>query len=232
MALISPSLTREYLTCPRSFMFNKKLNLSLFPTKLMEDAIYAQDRIEKITYAFFAFLNDEIREKGKLREENDLKLLINSKLHLNYDLVSHPNNRFIQELDEKVLSLLYWITTQFWNDLFSQNRNIPYYESVLINQYIKAPELNLHGRPSVVIIQPDNRVLLFIHTYQFTSPYLKDLPNLQIAIYARILDSLGLKMSEYLHVNYYSMIIKRKKLVNNPLCAICEYNIICQMRNE
>ncbi len=228
----------------------------------MKDAIYAQDRIDEITYAFFASLNNEITEKNELEPENDLNQLINSKLDLKSDLFSYRYKEFIQDLDEKVLTTLNWLAIHLRRKLLIQKKNTWSNFPIVVNQYIRTSEL--HGRPSAIIAKPDNSVILFIQTYQFTPPYLKELPRLQVAVYARILDSLGLLMSEYIHVNYYSMIIRQKELVgtyqyekldtflksiqssfleeefdppvNNPrdwdTCAICEYNMICQMRNE
>ena len=103
-------------------------------------------------------------------------------------------------------------------------------------------------------VDNDKKVLILIQTYHFMNVQLQDFPYIQVAIYSRILESMGLKVIDFLYVNYYNMIVIKKTFTDkfyekldkflesfrsniiennyepskNPPCKLCEFKIICE----
>jgi hypothetical protein len=210
----------------------------------------AQKRIDAFTSGFFSTLNvwDEARPKTYF----NLEYFLSSKFSNHLD--PKEDNQTFQELDEKVFTLLLWLTNLLWEKNTSNDYQSPYYLPLMVNEFIQAPELRLQGRPSAVFRQSDNSALLFIQTFQQKLPHIENSEHLQATIYARILQTMGITALDYLFVNYLRMDLKFQQLKSgdfisldkylndfklairegdfdppkNPPCGICEFKWICK----
>lgn len=252
--LLSPSLIRDYITCPRSFMFIHLLKLNLIPSTQFNKIIYAQERIENFTTAFFSSLKSQWNEEVCLKSRKEMDYLLKTKFYSFLDIYHHSDSALSQELDEKVFTLLLWLISKIWIDLTPQEKLKPYFLPIMTNQYIKVPELNLHGRPSALFIHPDDTALLLIQTYYPTISNMLNFLKLQVAIYSRILESYGVRVRDFMYINYFSMVLimqgfspeseyeQLDKFLDsfqssmieqdyeppkNPPCDLCEFRMIC-----
>ncbi|MFW9903658.1 MAG: hypothetical protein ACFFFH_04955 [Candidatus Thorarchaeota archaeon] len=255
MRYISPSLLREYLFCPRSFFYRKFQNLSLI--SLTKSNILAQERIDAFTSGFFSTLS-MWNEETSLKTQFDLECLLKSKFFTHLDFYQMHGNQTFRELDEKVFTLLLWLTDHLWGKNAPYDGQIPYCTPVMVNEYIKAPEIQLQGRPSALFRQSNDSFLIFIQTFRQKLPHLSKKEFLQAAIYSRILQKMGIAAQDYLFVNYYSMdlIFKRLQRIDfdrldmllndfritmregnfdlpkNPPCKFCEFKWICKEQSS
>jgi hypothetical protein len=236
-------------------MYSHLSNLYLFPSKQINHFIYAQERIDQITHGFFTVLKGQWKEKKLSKTKLEIDYLLTTKFYSYLGINQQSELDLSRELDEKVFTLLMWLISFLWINLASLDRRKPFILPIMVNQYIKAPELNLQGRPSAVFIHPDNTTLLLIQTYYPSILDRSNFVHLQVAIYARILDSIGVRVHNYLHINYHTMTIimqefhkqtEYEKLDNfldtfhssivdhdfdppkNPPCELCEFMLICK----
>lgn len=235
-------------------MFRNLFNLSLFPSKERNFFISAQERIDQFTESFFASLRCQWKTLPKTKLEINYLLL--TKFYSYIVLNQQSEFKISHELDEKVFTLLMWLISFLWINATPIDRQKPFFLPIMVNQYIKAPELNMQGRPSAVFTHPDDTKLLLIQTYNPSLCDSQNLVHLQVAIYSQILDSIGVYIKDYLYVNYHTMAFimqefcretEYKKLDNfldsyyssiveydfdppkNPSCELCEFKIICQI---
>ena len=248
MRYISPSLLREYLFCPRSFFYRRLQKFSLISST--SGNALAQDRIDTFTSGFFSALRIW-NEETTPRNPNDLEYLLSSKFFTHLAFFQTNNNQNFRELDEKVFTMLFWLIIHLWETNTPNDKQFPFYTPLMVNEFIKAPEIQLQGRPSAVFRQSNGSALIFIQIFQ---QKISHILTLQAAIYARILQSLGISAEDYLYVNYYRMDIKFEQLKHsdfisldkflndfriavhegsfdppkNPTCENCEFKWICQ----
>ncbi|MFX1517230.1 MAG: PD-(D/E)XK nuclease family protein [Promethearchaeota archaeon] len=248
MRYISPSLLREYLFCPRSFFYRKLQKYSLLSST--SGNALAQERIDNFTSGFFSTLriwNEETSSKNPI----DLEYLLSSKFFTHLAFFQTHGNQPFRELDEKVFTMLLWLTIHLWETNTPNDKQLPYFTPLMVNEFIKAPEIQLQGRPSAIFRQPNDSALIFIQTFHQKLPQIH---SLQAAIYARILQSMEIGAENYLYVNYFQMDVKFEQLrqsdfinldkfLNNfriairegsfdppksPPCENCEFKWICK----
>ncbi|MFX1535904.1 MAG: PD-(D/E)XK nuclease family protein [Promethearchaeota archaeon] len=248
MRNISPSLLKEYLFCPRSFYYRKLQHFSLISST--NDHAIAQERIDTFTSGFFSTL--KIWNESQPKTHFELEYLLSSKF-FTY-LEPKEEKQTLRELDEKIFTILLWLTIHLWEKNTSKDYESPNYLPLMVNEFIQAPELHLQGRPSAVFRQQNNSALLFIQTFQQKLPHIKNSEHLQATIYARILQAMGINAQDYLFVNYHSMDLKFQQLKSgdfisldnylhnfklairegnfdppkNPPCLQCEFKWICK----
>jgi hypothetical protein len=193
-----------------------------------------------------------------LKTRFDLEYLLTSKFFTHLEFYQTYDNQTFQELDEKVFTLLMWLTIHLWERNIPNDEQLPYYTPIMVNEYIKAPEIQLQGRPSAVFRQPNGSALIFIQTFHQKLPHISKKEFLQAAIYSRILESMGIDAQEYLFVNYCSMDLNFKQLKQTdfdsldtflnefrivisegafeppkkPPCKFCEFKWICKEKNS
>ena len=251
MRYISPSLLREYLFCPRAFYYKRFLQCNLVSSTNANT--FAQERIDTFTSGFFSTLsmwNEEISPNSQF----DLEYLLSSKFFTHLEFHSKENNQPFRELDEKVFTLLLWLTIRLWEENASNDYQRSYHLPLMVNEFIQAPEIYLQGRPSAVFRQPNDSALILIQTFQQKFPHIKRGELFQAALYARILQTMGIDVEAYLYVNYYQMDLKFEQLKHsdfitldkflddfriaihersfvdppkNPPCENCELKLIC-----
>ncbi len=234
-------------------MFSNLLNLYLFPSKEKNFFIYAQERIDQFTESFFTSLKNQWKKLPQSKLE--IKYLLATKFKSYLDINQHSEFTLYQILDEKVFTLLIWLISFLWTNATPIDKQKPFFQPIMVNRNIKAPELNMQGRPSAVFTLPDDKKLLLIQTYHTSLYDTQDLIHLQVAIYSQILDSIGVYIQHYLYVNYHTMAfimqeVRReteyKKLdkfldsfyssivehnfdpPKNPPCELCEFKLMCQ----
>ena len=250
MPYISPSLLKDYIFCPRSFYYRKFQNYRLIS---LNNNILAQERIDAFTLGFFSTLS-MWNEETYLKTQSDLEYLLKTKFFTHLDFYQTHECQTFRELDEKVFTLLLWLTIHLWEVNTPNVDQLPYYTPVMVNKYIKAPGIQLQGRPSAVFQKSNDSALIFIQTFHQKLPHTSKKENLQAAIYSRILESIGIKAQEYLFVNYCCMDLNFKRLKQSdfysldrflnefriamhegifdppstPPCKFCEFKWICK----
>ncbi len=253
LSYVSPSLVKEYVSCPRAFLFRKVHHLGLIPTMETNQNIFAQERVDTFTFSFFSTLKTQWNEKTLPNKRSDINYLLNSNFLTYMGVYTRTEDQIYREQDEKVFTLLSWLVQYLWEKLTPNNRQLSYFLPIMVNQFIQAPNLNLQGRPSAVFLHPNDSALILIQTYQSKSPEKEGLVSLQALIYARILEDMRIKTKDFLHVNYRAMNLRFQKITpsdfkklenflknlqtaieeenfdppNTPPCGICEFKLIC-----
>lgn len=249
---LSPSLIKEFISCPRAFRFHKVYYLSLSPTPDSKRNVLAQERIDNFTSGIFSSLTTQWDEITLPRARSDIIYLLNTKFFTYLDAYTRNEEKAYRELDEKVFTLLSWLVQHLWTKL-TADRLLAYFLPVMVNQLISAPNLNLHGRPSAVFLHPDQTCLILIQTFREEFQHTRNLFIFQACIYARILATMGIKAKNFLFVNYRSMDLTFRHFTssdfeelddflenfesriseqnfdppNSPPCEKCEFKVIC-----
>ena len=248
---LSPTLLKEFISCPRIFLFRKVHHLSLFPPPESILNVLAQERVDNFTSGFFSSLKNQWDEITLTRTRSDIIYLLNTNFFSWLDAYTRNEEKAYRELDEKVFTLLTWLVQHLWTKFTASNR--PYFLPIMVNQFIDAPNLNLHGRPSAVFLHPDQTCLILIQTFREEIQHTRDLFILQACIYSRILATMGIKSKNFLFVNYWSMTLTFRNFTptdfeeldiflenfessineqnfdppNSPPCELCEFKLIC-----
>lgn len=239
---------KDYLFCPRYFFYRKVHHLSLIPLTI---GILAQERVDDFTFGFFTNLS-KWNEETSVKTRFDLEYLLSSKFFTHLETDARTGDLDFRKLDEKVFTLLSWLAVYLWGKITPNIER--YFIPIMVNEFIQAPSLNLQGRPSAVFKQPNNSALILIQTLRLEFPHTRCLVTLQAALYARILDTMGIKAQNFLYVNYHRMdllfqdlkqndfnslddILKDFQIAmreenfdppENPPCEICEFKWICK----
>ncbi len=248
---LSPSLVKEFISCSRAFLFRKIHHLSLLPPTESIQNVLTQEKVDNFTSGFFSTLKYQWDEITVPTTRSDLVYLLNTNFFTFLDVYTKNEEKAYRELDEKVFTLLSWLVQHLWTKFTASNRQ--YFLPIMVNQFINAPNLNLHGRPSAVFLHPDQSSLILIQTFREEFQHTRILFILQACIYARILATMGMKAKNFLFVNYRSMdltfrcftptdfeeldnflenfesSIKEQNFdpPNSPPCEICEFKLIC-----
>ncbi|MFX1334638.1 MAG: hypothetical protein ACFFAM_09335 [Promethearchaeota archaeon] len=252
MRSISPSLIKEFMFCPQAFLYRKVHRLSLIPPMEINEIILAQERVDRITEAFFSILKTHWHRRNDLKTQFNLNSFFDSMFSFFLKYNTQDEVLTYQELGEKVFTLLSWLVQYLWT-INVLNDKIPQFLPIMVNHFIQAPSIYLQGRPSAVFKIPKDSVLILIQTYSRELPHTRDQELLQASIYARILETMGLKAQNFLYINYCTMSLVFQELKhvdflkmeislskfrsnldegnfdppNNPPCDICEFNCLC-----
>ena len=250
---ISPTLIKEFISCPRSFQFQKVFHLSLSPPLESKQNVLAQERVDNFTLGFFSTLKNQWDEITPPKTRSEIEYLLNTKFFTYLDAYTRKEEEVYRELDEKVFTLLSWLVQYLWTKSTASTKQQPLFLPIMVNQLIDAPNLNLHGRPSAVFLYSDQTCMILIQTFREKLKHIRNLFVLQACIYARILASTGTKAKNFLFVNYRSMdltfrnftvedfeeldkflekfesSIEEQNFVppNSPPCESCEFKLIC-----
>lgn len=213
---------------------------------------FAQKRVMEFTSGFFLQLKEQWIEKGNLETQLDLEFLLSSKYNSYLEIRATTQDQTFRELDEKIFTLLSWLIVYLWGEPTLNTEQHPILP-FMVNELIRAPSINLQGRPSAVFKHPNGSVLILIQAYGLISPYVQRWATLHAVLYARILETMGIRANCFLYVNYYSMNLIFQELKNtdfrnfdrflkdfriaikeenfdpldNPPCDICEFQWIC-----
>jgi CRISPR/Cas system-associated exonuclease Cas4 (RecB family) len=254
MRFISPSILKEYLTCPRFFNFKRIHRLSLLPSEFSLVQKKIQERIDHLTFCFFSAIISSCNESSVITTRNDLEYLLQSGFYSYLDLDSNHGQNIFQKIDEAIITFLFWLIHFLWNDLEIRNRKAKKLSPIMINEPIKELELGLYGRPSAVFRLSDDSTFILIQYYNKMIPFLKDFEKIQAALYERILNSLDMNAKAFISINYYNLTIKFEKFTQeisskldsvleefkasveekkmnprpDPPCEDCEFRLVCQ----
>ncbi|MFX0181893.1 MAG: hypothetical protein ACFE95_02325 [Candidatus Hodarchaeota archaeon] len=205
MSYISPSVLRDFITCPRFFQYRWLFQLPLVPSIESQFERSAQERINNFTFGFFSNLKTQWSEENVYTALLDINCLFKSYLYTHLDIYANVKDQNTQELDEKVFTLLLWLILQLSDKNPEHEKMKSKVCPIFINDLIQAPNLRLRGRPSAVFLYPNNNTLIFIQSYHQVYPHTSDFDILQASMYARILTEMGLRVKHFLSVNYSTM---------------------------
>ncbi|MFX0206332.1 MAG: hypothetical protein ACFFDT_10110 [Candidatus Hodarchaeota archaeon] len=107
---------------------------------LNNDNISAQERIDAFTSGFFSTLS-MWSEETSLQTRFDLEYLLTSKFFTHLEFYQIYDSQTFRGLDEKVFTLLMWLTVHLWEVNTPNDEQLPYYTPIMVNEYIKAPEI-------------------------------------------------------------------------------------------
>ena len=261
---LSPSSVKEFISCPRAFLFRKVHHLSLIPQIETYQNIIGQERVDDFTFGFFSNLKNLLNETTLPKKRSDIDYLLKTKFFTYLESYTRTEDQIYRELDEKVFTLLSWLVQYLWekkgpyknimiNMITRNNSQLSFFLPIMVNQNIRAPNLNLQGRPSALFVHANDSALILIQTFRLEYPHMQGLVTLQASIYARILKTMGIKVQDFLYVNYRTMTLifreflpvnfkDLEEFLNNfqvaieeenfdpprtPPCKTCEFELIC-----
>lgn len=250
---LSPSSAKEFISCPRAFLFRKVHHLSLITPIETNQNIIAQERLDDFTSGFFSNLKNLLNETTLPKKRSDIDYLLKTKFFTYLKSYTRTEDQIYRELDEKVFTLLSWLVQYLWGKKSSYNSQLSFFLPIMVNQNIRAPNLNLQGRPSAIFVHANDSALILIQTFRLEYPHMQGLVPLQASIYARILEIMGIKSQDFLYVNYRTMTLIFREFIpdnfkgleeflNNfqvaieeenfdpprtPPCKTCEFELIC-----
>lgn len=221
--------------------------MSLIPHIESIENTISQERINEFTDEFFSVFRHQWREGTFPLKQIYLDQVLSTDFFTSLEVYKHIEDQIYRELAEKVFTLLTWLVQH----LCREKNSITL--SIMVNQFIQAPEINLHGRPSAVFINQDRPSLILIQTYNIDYLNLAYFIPLQACVYARILETMGINAQHLLYVNYRTMSLISRELTPNdfekldtfldtfqvsleegsfeppstPPCKICEFMAIC-----
>jgi hypothetical protein len=225
-------------------------HLSLIPKIETNQNTIAQERVDDFTFGFFSNLKHMLNETTLPKEKMDINYLSKTKFFTCLESYTRTEDQIYRELDEKVFTLLSWLVLYLWEKISLYNSQLSFFLPIMVNQNIRAPNLNLQGRPSAIFVHANDSALILIQTFRLEYPHMKGLVNLQASIYARILKTMGIKAHDFLYVNYRTMTLifrefqhvnfkDLEEFLNNfqeeenfdpprtPPCKTCEFELIC-----
>ncbi len=230
MQLLSPSMLRTYLECPRSFYLIYIKNYRLVPpNEKLNDSLF--------TYKANQFLirYSSLIENDKYSRITDWKDTIDDELtgHL-YQKVNQVFRYFLHHLKN---------TRNFIGSFRYSHCNL-----------IQSADHFYQGRPTTIIFSSSQSTAIFIHEYRNEFLQTKGFERFQALIYASILKSHNCSPEEFLYVNYKTGTLVHDKILLNELedlenftghfthkfeegkyipapsspCEYCEFELICK----
>ncbi|NHJ01624.1 MAG: hypothetical protein EAX86_05745 [Candidatus Heimdallarchaeota archaeon] len=227
MQIITPSLLRSYLECPRFYYLSHIMKFSLAPNK---------EHLEDSQLAF------QVNE-----------LLIRNLSFIMGMNFNNPNHLFDTEIMENLTQKICQAFRFFIKHL-THNQNFSERIQYAFNKMIQASDKLYQGRPSVLIFSSVNSVAIFIHTYRNEYPQSRNFGFTQALMYAYILKSHNYNPVEFIYVNYKTGNLIHKEIqekhfrelektterfirnleeekflpIYHSPCLYCEFQILCE----